>query len=298
MPRKNKVQNKAQLEFDLKREREPDRNAHLGGRSFYFFDFDDNVAYLSTPIIIFHKETGEELSLSSGIFAQNSKKIGLEGPYKDYFLNFDDSVGSFRYFRDENFNFFEKIQGKKQTFVQDIREALEKMDYHWKAPSWNCFYHATFNKRPTSIITARGHHKKTIREGIKEIVHQGHLPHDPNYLSIFPVSNPDTRKQLGDNELKSSVPDLKRSAIRESVDLALRKYGYSPHHRFGMSDDDPKNVEMITEEMRALKRKFPEMSFFVIHTTEDGYDKMEVKANSTRRRRNIPANQMQLDLFN
>lgn len=298
MPKNHILRNKTQLEFDLKREREPDRNAHLGGRSFYFFDFDDNVAYLSTPIIIFHKETGDELSLSSGIFAQNSKKIGLEGPYKDYFLNFDDEVGSFRYFRDENFNFFDKLSGKKQTFVHDIQEALQKMDYHWKAPSWNCFYHATFNKRPTSIITARGHHAKTIRDGIKQIVQKGHLPHDPNYLSIFPVSNPETRKQLGDSNLKSSVPDLKRSAIRESVDLALRKYGYSPHHRFGMSDDDPKNVEMITEEMRALKRKYPEMSFFVIQTIKGGYDKMEVKAYSTTRRKGLKENQVQLDFFN
>lgn len=298
MPRKKFPFNQSQLELDLKRDIEPDRNAHLGGRSFYFFDFDDNVAYLSTPIIIFHKESGKELSLSSGVFAQNSKKIGLEGPYKDYFLNFDDSVGSFRYFRDEKFNFFDRVAGKKQTFVQDIQEALEKMDYHWKAPSWSCFYHATFNKRPTSIITARGHHHSTIKEGINHIVKEGHLPHDPNYLSIFPVSNPDTRKKLGDNEFKASVPDLKRSAIRESVDLALRKYGYSPHHRFGMSDDDPKNVEMITEEMRELKRKYPEMSFFVIHTNEDGFEKLEVKYHSVRRKKASHSVQEQLTLLN
>lgn len=297
MPRRNYPKNQSQLELELRRDREPDRNAHLGGRSFYFFDFDDNVAYLSTPIIIFHKKTGEELSLSSGIFAQNSKKIGHEGPYKDYFLNFNDEVGSFRFFRDVKFNVFDKINGKKQTFVQDIQEALTQMDYLWKAPSWNCFYHATFNKRPTSIITARGHHEDTIKEGISHIVQEGHLPYDPNYLSVFPVSNPLTRKVLGDSEMKSNVPDLKRSAIRESVDMALRKYGYNPHHRFGMSDDDPKNVEMITEEMRELKRKYPEMSFFVIQTNEDGYEKIEVKYHSTRRKRKVPTNQMQLDLF-
>ena len=184
------------------------------------------------------------------------------------------------------------------SLICSLEEASFVNYYLWKAPSWNCFYHATFNKRPTSIITARGHHETTIKQGINQIVQEGHLPYDPNYLSIFPVSNPDTRKQLGDSELKSSVPDLKRSAIRESVDLALRKYGYSPHHRFGMSDDDPKNVEMITEEMRALKRKFPEMSFFVIQTNEDGYEKLEVKYHSTKRKRKItPNNQSQLDLF-
>ena len=68
--------NSSQMEFELRRPTENDRNYELGGRSFYFFDFDDNVAYLSTPIIVFHKVTGAERSLSSGEFAHNSKIIG------------------------------------------------------------------------------------------------------------------------------------------------------------------------------------------------------------------------------
>ena len=51
----------AQMELAIERSPEADRNRHLGGRSFYFFDFDDNVAFLSTPIILFHSQTKEEL---------------------------------------------------------------------------------------------------------------------------------------------------------------------------------------------------------------------------------------------
>jgi hypothetical protein len=37
---------KGQLSFEFDIPKEQDRNFHLGGRSFYFFDFDDNVVYL------------------------------------------------------------------------------------------------------------------------------------------------------------------------------------------------------------------------------------------------------------
>ncbi|TNE95833.1 MAG: hypothetical protein EP326_14305 [Deltaproteobacteria bacterium] len=280
---KGQKKSKSQLELELFRPKEQDRNFHLGGRSFYFFDFDDNVAYLSTPIVLFHKETEKEVFVSSGEFAKENKKIGSEGVYKDYYMNFNDDHGSFRYFRDKDFGLLDKIVRKKQTFVQDIEKALSNPDYHWKAPSWECFYHATYNQRPMSVITARGHNAETMVEGIKLMVRDGHLPMMPNFLSIYPVSNPDTRIELGDRDLKSNVAELKRAAIRESVEKAIQEYGYNPHHRFGMSDDDEKNIELITEEMKYLKRKYPEMSFFVIQTFEHSYIKREILQQRTRR---------------
>jgi len=279
--RKNSI-NPGQLSFDMMIPKEPDRNFHLGGRSFYFFDFDDNVAYLSTPIIIFHKVTGAEIALSSGEFAAEHKNIGKSGAYADYFMDFNDAHGSFRHFRDKELNPIEVKAGKKQGFVQDILKALEEVDTHWKAPSWEYFYHATYNQRPVSLITARGHHPTTIIEGVSHMVEAGHLPLNPNYHSIYPVSNVQIRKELGDHDLKQSVAELKRHAIRASVEKAIDKYGYSPFHRFGMSDDDSKNVELITEEMRDLKRKYPEMSFFVIETFKDSFSKREVLMNETR----------------
>lgn len=280
---KGQKKNKSQLELDLFRPKEKDRNFHLGGRSFYFFDFDDNVAYLSTPIVLFHKETEKEVFVSSGEFARENKKIGNEGTYKDYYMNFNDEHGSFRYFRDKDFGLLDKIVRKKQTFIQDIEKALSNPDYHWKAPSWECFYHATYNQRPMSVITARGHNAETLEAGIQLMVRDGHLPMMPNFLSIYPVSNTNTRIELGDRDLKSNVAELKRAAIRESVEKAIQEYGYSPHHRFGMSDDDEKNIELITEEMKYLKRKYPEMSFFVIQTFEHSYVKREILQHRTRR---------------
>lgn len=283
LSRKRIPKNQAQMELRLDRPIEKDRNHHLGGRSFYFFDFDDNVAYLTTPIVIFNKETGAERTLSSGEWARYHQDIGKSGPFANYFVDYDDEVGSFRYFRDQKHTFIDKVVRRKQTFLSDIEKALEQADYSWKAPSWNCFYHATYNKRPTSVITARGHHKETLKDGIDLIVRTGHLPHNPNYLSIYPVTNPNVRvHELKDPELKNSVADLKRAAINQSVEQALKQYGNNPHHRFGMSDDDPKNVELITEEMKVLKKKYPQMAFYVIQTFEDSYVKTEVLETKTR----------------
>jgi hypothetical protein len=274
--------NKSQTELFLDRPTEDDRNFHLGGKSFYFFDFDDNVATLATTIIIFHKETGEEAQLSSSNFALVHREIGISGVFKDYIIDFDDENGSFRNFRDQKLALFDGIKGKKQKFIQDVEEALAKKDFDWKAPSWSCFYHAAHNQRPISVITARGHEPETIKKGIDLLVKDGHLSKSPNYLSIYPVSNPEVRKRLSAGQEQASIADLKRGAIRESVEKAIEKYGYSDHHRFGMSDDDPHNVELITEEMKCLKQDYPEMSFFVIQTFKDSFTKMEVLKNKTR----------------
>lgn len=267
---------KGQLELGITREKEADRNYHLGGRSFYFFDFDDNIAFLTTPLVLFHKKTGEELLVSSGEFAQQHQYFGVSGPYADYRVDYCDLTGTFRNFRDHDLSEVEKLEGKKQIFVQDVAEALGYIDLQWKGPSWECFYHAAFNQRPVSLITARGHHPETIKEGVREFVKHKVLPIEPNWLSIYPVSHKPTRLMLGDAEFKQSSAELKQSAIRASVMQAIETYGYSPHHRFGMSDDDPKNIQLIYEEMMRLKTDYPEMSFFLIETQHGNFIKHEV----------------------
>ena len=43
-----------------------------------------------------------------------------------------------------------------------------------------------------------------------------------------------------------------------------------------MSDDDPKNIQLISEEMTRLKNKYPEMSFFMIETQKGNFIKNEI----------------------
>jgi hypothetical protein len=266
----------SQMELNIERKKEKDRNFHLGGRSFYFFDFDDNVAFLGTPLVLFHKETLSELPINSGQFAQEHSRIGKSGVFADYQIGWDDLKGTFRNFRDHHNDELRRLGLKNQIFIHDVAEALGLPDFQWKGPSWSCFYHATFNQRPVSVITARGHHPDTLKQGIDLFVAAGHLPSQPNFLSIFPVSHKATRNELGDLDLTLSVAELKQAAIRQSVERAIQLYGYSPHHRFGMSDDDPKNILLIAEEMTRLKTQYPEMSFFMIETQHGEFVKNEI----------------------
>lgn len=292
---KSSLSKREQLELQIPRSHEKDRNFHLGGRSFYFFDFDDNVAFLSTPLIIFHKETREEVKLSSSEYAKEHSQIGKSGPYKDYYIDYDDSCGTYRCFRDEKINWMDRLRGKKQMFVNDLAEALKQPDTQWKGPSWAYFYHAAFNQRPLSIITARGHHPDVIKEAIRLFVRECHLPCEPNYLGIYPVSHPQTKCELGDENFKMTVPQLKKAAIRKSVEVAIEKYGPNPYHRFGMSDDDPKNIELIIEEMTLLKKDFPQMSFFVFETSGGKIVRREIFVDHTESHSMV--GQEQLTLF-
>lgn len=287
----------SQLELAIERPKEADRNYHLGGRSFYFFDFDDNVAFLSTKLVLFHKETQQELHISSGEYAQHHHTIGKHGAFENFAIDFCNIKGTYRNFRDLDLHVIQQLQGKKQNFVQDIIEALGMPDFQWKGPSWSCFYHAAFNQRPISVITARGHAPQTIIEGIDQFLQAGLLPAKPNYLSIYPVSHVETRQALGDQELKQAVPSLKQAAIRASVEKAFQTYGYSPHHRFGMSDDDPKNVQLIFEEMTRLKSAYPEVSFFLIETEKGEYVKHEILHNNSTTGVKVESEHKQFSLF-
>lgn len=273
---------KGQLELGINRAPEVDRNFHLGGRSFYFFDFDDNIAFLTTPLILFHKKDRREVNISSGDFAQHHQNIGTSGLFADYEIDFCDKTGTFRNFRDHHTDELKKMGSEQQIFVKDIAEALGFPDFQWKGPSWECFYHAAFNQRPLSVITARGHHPQTLKDGIRVFVQNKVLPLEPNYLSVYPVSHKQTRIDLGDADFKEGTAELKQRAIRASVEKAIEVYGYNPHHRFGMSDDDPKNIQLIVEEMTRLKSKYPEMSFFMIETQHGSFIKHEVKLNGLR----------------
>ncbi len=285
----------SQLELGIAPLVEPDRNHSKGGRSFYFFDFDDNVAFLSTPVFVFHRESGRELKLSSREFAEQSAHIGKRGPFKDYSINYDDSVGTFRNFRDRDLGLLSKWLGRRQTFLEDLAQALGFPEFHWQGPSWSCFRHAVINRRPVSVITARGHHPETLKDGIRLLVDEGFLPHEPNYLSLFPVSHPRVKAAFN-MPMDTPISRLKQTAIRHSVTEAFRVYGENPHHRFGMSDDDPENVRLIVEEMVRLKNEFPDNSFFVIETHRGQFIKREVFANYTVDQILLPVGE-QLSLF-
>lgn len=253
-----------------------DRNAQKGGRSFYFFDLDDNILFMDTKIILFHKETDNEIEISSSELAQNIKTIGNSGKYKDYYIDRNDATGSYRNFRDTKFPPWIFGDKRRQSIEIDLERAILQPEWDWHGPSWNHFFYAVLNGRPISIITARGHQPKTIKRILEILYQKGHLLRKPNILTIYPVSNPQLRGDLGDPDLKRPIALLKKEALHRSVEKAFQKYGYNPHHRFGVSDDDPHNIEEITATLVEIKKKYPENAFFVIDSSGGQIQKTEI----------------------
>lgn len=285
-----------QLELPIETPHQPDRNHSRGGRSFYFFDFDDNVIFLPTPLYLFHRESGEEKAVSTKEFAAIGAKVGKEGHWRDFEIRFDPQTGSFRRFRQKQIPWLKKLLGQRQPLIEDILNALRLHENEWRGPSWNFFWHAVHNSRPLSIITARGHHPETMKDGIRVLKKRGHLSREPNYLSVFPVSHADVRVDLGDANRDWHTARLKQEAIKRSVEEAFRIYGQNPAHRFGMSDDDPTNLQLIIEALQDLKKKYVENSFFVIDTHAGRLVKQEVLP--TRVESGAVLSGTQLNLFN
>ena len=250
-------------------------------KSFYFFDFDDNIMFLSTPIFVKNQETDEVEGVSTSKFAEIRMDLGKVGRWKDFAL-FD---GSYSHFRDIP---EDQLQpGQKQWFVQDVEDALAKSQDEWQAPSWDLFVYACREQRPLSIVTARGHRRETLKAGVRVLLEHRLIEREPNYLSIYAVGNQEIAEELiagledkAEQENVRKLPDptsaLKRIAIRKSIDEALETYGTEPEHRFGMSDDDPKNVDLIIKAMCDCKRKYPDKRFFVIDTHKGEKVKLEV----------------------
>ena len=233
-------------------------------KSFYFFDLDDNIFYLSSYVTMYHKVTNQPLRVSTSEISKiDSCKIH-QSKFKDYEVretsNGDDS---FKRFRDHGL--------KIEAFEEDVSKAITKPGCDWQGPSWGAFAYAVGKNRPISIITARGHFKDTIKKGIKLFYKKGFISKEPNYLCIFTLNNKETRKKLTSEE-DTSLAELKKLAVIESVEIAVQKYGTNVKHKFGVSDDNLKNMEQIYRGMKVMKEKYPQNEFYCFHM--DGSEKV------------------------
>ncbi|MEM7675258.1 MAG: hypothetical protein AAF449_04545, partial [Myxococcota bacterium] len=165
------------------------RLARVGQGMGWHFDFDDNIASMDTKIILFHKTTNEERSLSTTEFAEVREQIGHRGPLADYEVRTDEGrMSSFRNFRDME---------DPGVFWRDLSAAMESSG--WKGPSWSAFQQAMsspITAQWSTIITARGHFPNTIHAALRSMVDQGHLKHVPPRENIFPVSLPGLNSEL------------------------------------------------------------------------------------------------------
>lgn len=237
-----------------------------GSRSFYLFDIDDNLLFLTTELYLWNAETGEELAVSSGKFAEVQPRLGQTGEWHAW------SAGerTFRDFRDQP-----GVAPRDQQFVKDLIKAIDGGG-KWQGPSWPLLVHAATNQRAIAVVTARGHHPATIKAGLEVLAERGLIEAVPPILNLYTVTNEEVRAQVGAADPALTVPSVKKLAIKHAVKTALDTYGHDAPHRFGMSDDDLGNVALAISAMRDCKLDHPDKRFFVINTNHIEFVKLEV----------------------
>ncbi|RKQ95134.1 hypothetical protein [Maricaulis maris] len=231
-------------------------------QSFYFFDIDENILHLPTRIHLLNTMTGEERAMRQHEYEDIKAYLGVPGLWEDWA---DPPARAYREFADG------KDRNGEEYLLRDVKRAMDSAN--WRGPSWEIFKYAVLKRRPVAIVTARQHSRETIKAALKLIVDAGHLPEEPNYLAIYPCSNPEIRDELGPH---LTTAGLKRRAIRQCVEQGLEQYGRDLPHSFGMSDDDLKNVDLITSAMLEAKLDYPDKRFFVISTNRRRHVKMEI----------------------
>jgi hypothetical protein len=119
---------------------------------YYAFDWDDNIMFMPTSIMVL-SENDEEVPMSTEDFADHRHQIGKEPfSYKGTTV-VDFPPDPFR-----NFG----VKGDKR-FVLDAMVASV-------GPSWNDFVECINGGSIFSIITARGHNPKTLKEGVYNLI--------------------------------------------------------------------------------------------------------------------------------
>ena len=132
---------------------------------YYAFDWDDNLLFMPTSIILL-SDKDDEVPMSTEDFAEHRQQIGNEPfNYKGTTI-VDFAPNPFRNFRSE---------GDKR-FVLDSLLAQP-------GPSWNDFVECINGGSIFAIITARGHNPKTLKEAVYNLIMSNHLGINSKTLS-------------------------------------------------------------------------------------------------------------------
>lgn len=229
---------------------------------YYAFDWDDNIVFMPTQIILVDTQ-GQEVGMSTHAFATERSKIGKEEfNYKGHVIK-GFAENPFRNFR---------VEGDTQ-FLNDVVNAD-------LGPSFKDFKKCVEGASIFAIITARGHKPDTLKEACKKYIMSGFgginteevIKHIKSYNELAGISNDNPAPQLVDKYLElcqfspvshpeiagndpsaaASPEELKASELTKfinHVDEQIKKINKNivkgKTREIGFSDDDPKNVDYI-----------------------------------------------------
>ncbi|MEO1232942.1 MAG: hypothetical protein AAFZ18_29015, partial [Myxococcota bacterium] len=208
------------------------------------FDWDDNIANMSTRLVLFNTKDSSERELRTDAFAVIREKLGQPGEWADWEVRGDDHAkGSFRNFRDYS---------DASVFARDLAEIRETPN--WRGPAFADFQKAMAHEataRWSTIITARGHYPNTIHAALEDLKRDGVIRHVPPEENIFPVTLPGLAERLEgavENPSEAKIKIMERFLDR----LDAAPFGPSSRqvtapdggpereylHLWGFSDDD------------------------------------------------------------
>lgn len=265
---------------------ENSRVADQNVRRAYSFDWDDNIVFMPTNIIMDY-DTGDgwlPTSIGTEAFSElrNDPRFKIRGDSFDDFRN-DDS------------------------FMDDLKEALENESF---APSFPKFKKALIYANPFSIITARGHSPSIFPEGIKMVI--GYTFSDDEltdmvnnihekfpdttgldeentidyYLSqneYHPVSSDEFMVRFNLTSTAASPEESKKIALKDYVGKVVDGVSNLLPGRYtrlsvGFSDDDLGNIEEVKKFIEdELKHEYPDVSFIVFDTSGGETKKIVIK---------------------
>ncbi|MEI8347046.1 MAG: hypothetical protein WCG27_06245 [Pseudomonadota bacterium] len=218
------------------------------------FDWDDNLMTLSTKLQLIDKNSGNIKFISSQEFALIRDQIGKTNtPYADYAMTPD------------TFRFFSDVPGRN-VFLEDVEKFIR--GHRKQAPSFRSFIDAMSTPQTaqyTTIITARGHNRESIFEGLKFLKEKGYIKFLPPLENIWPVTNPNFPEYFA-KSFDGPYPyapvgnqtSLAKAIIMEKILDQITKTQIPPtsatvlspegnsqgqYHLWGFSDDDYGNIE-------------------------------------------------------
>lgn len=237
------------------------------------FDWDDNIFFMPTKIVLFKKGTHEEVEVSTAEFAHIRTEVGKTGRWADYEMRNDDATGSFRYFRDG--------PGGENYFLRDLKEALldTSTPPKWKGPSWNAFVRALSREQTakwTTIITARGHSTGAMIEGLQVLQKLGLIKYLPPEENLYAVSHPKYRGNAANpSEMKAMIEKeildkiQAQTKARDMIEV-VDQDGQSKKklHLWGFSDDDFGNYSVALDALSAevKKGRWPDVKIVLFFT--------------------------------
>lgn len=229
------------------------------------FDWDDNIFNMPTKIVLFDKQTGKELPVTTGEFANIRDKVGVSGKWRSFEIRKDNTTGSFRFFRDSPTGNY---------FLDDIQTALKTMKPEvWQAPAWKAFAEALSNPETASrvsIITARGHPPNEIMEGLQYLQKHRYLKHLPPFEKLHAVGGTENPSHAKVQVMRKDLDALQATAIRADTPPVMNAAGTSTQkmHLWGFSDDDYGNYQVALKELSKdiQAGKYPDVKVTLFYT--------------------------------